>query len=83
MNQSVFVIDTPKDCLSCPMRFVIHEHGNKHYQQCRLNYSNGYCVESFFKDEDLRKGWKSPKCPLISEESFIHNSDIYKKEINT
>lgn len=79
MNKSVFVIDTPKDCLSCPMRFVIHE-PDKHYQQCRLDYQHGYKLESFFNDDDLKEGWISPKCPLISEESFMINSNIHKEE---
>ena len=67
MNKSVFIIDTPKDCLSCPLRYVIHETTPvyKHYQMCRLDYHNGYAVESLFKTEDLKKGWKSPKCPLV------------------
>ena len=39
--------------------------------------TDGYCTESFFKAEDLKPNWISPKCPLVSEEKFIENSDIY------
>ena len=34
---------------------------------------------SIFKDEDLKDDWISPKCPLISEEEFICNSQIYNE----
>lgn len=77
MNRSVFVIDTPKDCLHCKMRRVIYcEKSDKGYQNCGLNH-DGYKLESFFEEEDLREGWISPKCPLVSEEDFIYESDIY------
>ena len=79
MSKSVFVIDTPKDCLHCEMRFVIHDHvTDRCYQQCGFNH-DGYGLESFFKENDLKDGWKSPKCPLISEEEFICNSEIYEE----
>lgn len=77
MSKSVFVLDTPKACLHCKMRFVIHEHNTgKCYQQCGLNH-DGYKIESFFKEDDLKENWISPKCPLIDEEEFICNSEIY------
>ena len=63
--KSVFVMNTPKDCLHCEMRFVIHDSNNgKCYQQCGFNH-DGYGLESFFKTEDLKENWRSPKCPLI------------------
>ena len=79
MSKSVFVIDTPKDCLHCKMRFVVIEHNTgKYYQQCGLNH-DGYKLESFFKEDDLKEGWISPKCPLVDEEEFICNSEIYEE----
>lgn len=63
----VFKLDKePKDCLSCPMRQVIHEI-DRSYQQCK-SVHEGYKVEGMFKSSDLVRGWKSPKCPLIKEE---------------
>ena len=63
----VFKLDKePKDCLSCPMRQVIHD-VDRAYQQCKLVHE-GYKVEGMFKSSDLVRGWKSPKCPLIKEE---------------
>lgn len=77
MSKSVFVIDTPKDCLHCKMRTCLHIN-DKHYQLCGLQIPHyGYGTEAFFKDEDLKDNWISPKCPLISEEEFICNSQIY------
>ena len=71
MGRSVFVIDTPKDCLHCKMRRVIYcEKSDKGYQNCGLNH-DGYKLESFFKEEDLKPGWISPKCPLISKQDII------------
>ena len=62
----VFRLDKePKDCLSCPMRQVIHEI-DRSYQQCKLVHE-GYKVEGMFKSSDLVRGWKSPKCPLVSQ----------------
>ena len=59
----VFKLDKePKDCLSCPMRQVIHDI-DRSYQQCKLVHE-GYRVEGMFKSSDLVRGWKSPKCPL-------------------
>jgi hypothetical protein len=46
MSKSAFIIDTPKDCLSCEMRKVIHI-GTRWYQMCSLS-KDGYCSESFF-----------------------------------
>lgn len=69
MGRSVFVIDTPKDCLHCKMRDVIYDK-DRGYQQCGLNH-DGYKLESFFKEEDLKPGWISPKCPLISKQDII------------
>lgn len=77
MGKSLYVLETPKDCLHCKMRFVIHKDG-KCYQQCGLNH-DGYAIESFFKSEDLKDGWKTPKCPLIDEEEYICNSEIYEE----
>lgn len=77
MSKSIYVIDTPKDCLHCKMRHVIYA-DSEHYQQCGLN-TDGYKLESFFKEEDLKENWISPKCPLISEEEFIYNSEIYEE----
>lgn len=73
-SKSVFVMDTPKGCLHCKLRFVIHEE-SKSYQQCGLN-TDGYKLESFFRTVDLKEGWTSPKCPLILEEDFINNLGI-------
>ena len=62
----VFKLDKePKDCLSCPMRQVIHDI-DRSYQQCKLVHE-GYRVEGMFKSSDLVRGWKSPKCPLIQQ----------------
>lgn len=66
MSQSVFVMETPKDCLHCKMRHVIIEENGKIYQQCGCNH-DGYKLESFFKTADLKEGWISPKCPLVSK----------------
>lgn len=60
----MFVMETPTDCLHCQMRMVIHIGDNKHYQVCRLDYSHGYALEAFFKDEDLKDGFISEHCPL-------------------
>ena len=77
MSKSVFVIDTPKDCLHCKMRTCLHIN-DKYFQLCGLQIPHyGYGTEAFFKDEDLKDNWISPKCPLISEEEFICNSQIY------
>lgn len=70
MSKSVFVIDTPKDCLHCEMRRVIYDSSTKkHYQQCGFNH-DGCGLESWFKENDLKNGWVSPKCPLVGEEEF-------------
>lgn len=70
MSKSVFVIDTPKDCLHCEMRRVIYDSSTKkYYQQCGFNH-DGYGLESWFKENDLKNGWVSPKCPLVGEEEF-------------
>lgn len=79
MRKSVFIINTPKDCLHCKMRTCLYI-SDKHYQLCGLQIPHyGYGTEAFFKDEDLKDNWISPKCPLINEEEFIYNSDIYNK----
>ena len=53
MSKSVFVIDTPKDCLHCKMRTCLHIN-DKHYQLCGLQIPHyGYGTEAFFKDDDL------------------------------
>lgn len=41
--------------------------------------TDGYCTESFFKIEDLKDGWISPKYPLVDEEEYICNSEIYEE----
>ena len=67
MSQSVFVMETPKDCLHCKMRSVIYGTGSdRGYQHCHFD-TNGYRLESFFKGEELKDGWISPKCPLVSK----------------
>lgn len=79
MSKSIYVIDTPKGCLHCKMRCCLHIN-DKHYQLCGLQIPHyGYGTEAYFKDEDLKENWISPKCPLISEEEFIYNSDIYEE----
>ena len=79
MSKSVFVIDKPKDCLHCKMRTCLHIRDN-HYQLCGFQIPHyGYGTEAFFKDEDLKDGWISPKCPLVDEEEFICNSEIYEE----
>lgn len=62
MSKAVLVIDMPKDCLHCKLRKVLHI-GRKAYQHCGLD-TNGYCLESFFKEDDLKDGFKSEHCPL-------------------
>ena len=77
MAKSLYVLETPKDCLHCKMRKVLHIR-DKYYQMCSL-CTDGYCTESFFKTKDLKDGWISPKCPLVDEEEYICNSEIYKE----
>lgn len=62
MSKAVLVMDMPKDCLHCRLRKVLHIDG-KYYQHCGLD-TNGYCLESFFKENDLKDGFKSGHCPL-------------------
>ena len=62
MSKCVLVMDMPKDCLHCKLRKVLHI-GEKAYQHCGLD-ANGYCLESFFKQDDLKDGFKSEHCPL-------------------
>lgn len=62
MAKAILVIDMPKDCLHCQLRKVIHIDG-KYYQHCGLD-TNGYCLETFFKENDLKDGFKSEHCPL-------------------
>lgn len=62
MSKAVLVMDMPKDCLHCKLRKVLHI-GGKAYQHCGLD-TNGYCLESFFKEDDLIDGFKSEHCPL-------------------
>lgn len=62
MSEAVLVMDMPKDCLHCKLRKVLHI-GGKAYQHCGLD-TNGYCLESFFKEDDLKDGFKSEHCPL-------------------
>lgn len=81
MKKMAFIMDAPTDCLHCQMRRVIHI-GDEHYQLCGLDYSHGYAVEAFFKDEDLKDGFISKDCPLVpyksSEEIIdtLYTSDI-------
>jgi hypothetical protein len=69
MSKSAFIIDTPKDCLSCEMRKVLHI-DNRYYQMCSL-CKDRYCLESFFTEDDLVEGFKSEKCPLIIMKPYI------------
>ena len=62
MSKAVLVMDMPKDCLHCKLRKVLHI-GGKAYQHCGLD-TNGYWLESFFKEDDLIDGFKSEHCPL-------------------
>ena len=62
MSKAILVMDMPKDCLHCGLRKVIHIN-EKYYQHCGLD-TNGYCLESFFKEDDLKDGFKSEHCPL-------------------
>jgi hypothetical protein len=62
MSKTILVMDMPKDCLHCQLRKVIHIDG-KYYQHCGLD-TNGYCLETFFKENDLKDGFKSEHCPL-------------------
>lgn len=62
MAKVVLVMDMPKDCLHCKLRMCIHNR-DKYYQHCGLD-TDGYCLESFFKSEDLKDGFRSEKCPL-------------------
>ena len=62
MSKCVLVMDMPKDCLHCKLRKVLHI-GGKAYQHCGLD-TNGYCLESFFKEDDLKDGFRSGHCPL-------------------
>lgn len=62
MSKAVLILDMPKDCLHCKLRKVLHING-KYYQHCGLD-TNGYCLESFFKENDLKEGFKSEHCPL-------------------
>ena len=62
MSKCVLVMDMPKDCLHCKLRKVLHIR-DKYYQHCGLD-TNGYCLESFFKEDDLKDGFKSEHCPL-------------------
>ena len=62
MSKAILVMDMPKDCLHCKLRKVLHI-GDKYYQHCGLD-TNGYCLESFFKEDDLKDGFKSEHCPL-------------------
>ena len=74
MSKAVLVMDMPKDCLHCKLRKVLHI-GRKAYQHCGLD-TNGYCLESFFKKDDLKDGFKSKHCPL-SELPKKKEADIY------
>lgn len=62
MAKAIFVMDMPEDCLHCKLRMCIENHG-KYYQHCGLD-TDGYCLESFFKSEDLKDGFISERCPL-------------------
>ena len=62
MAKAVLVMDMPKDCLHCKLRMCIENHG-KYYQHCGLD-TDGYCLESFFRSENLKDGFRSEHCPL-------------------
>ena len=79
MRKSVVVIDTPIDWLHCKRRTYLHIN-DKHFQLCGLQIPHyGYGTEAFVKDDNLKDDWISPKCPLISKEEFICNSQIYNE----
>ena len=62
MAKAVLVMDMPKDCLHCKLRMCIENRG-KYYQHCGLD-TDGYCLESFFRSENLKDGFRSEHCPL-------------------
>lgn len=74
MSKAVLVMDMPKDCLHCKLRKAIHIN-EKCYQHCGLD-TNGYCLESFFKEDDLKDGFKSEHCPLreLMEKKDLKNA---------
>ena len=67
----------PIDCLHCDYRKVIYVNdkdvNDKHYQMCSL-CTDGYKVESWFKDKDLVDGFKAKECPISCEfeDAFKH-----------
>ena len=73
MSKAILVMDMPKDCLHCKLRKVIHIN-ERHYQNCGLD-TNGYCLETFFKEDDLKDGFKSEHCPLreMAEKLLVYN----------
>lgn len=75
----VFVMDKPKSCLHCKMRNCLHIN-EKFYQNCRFD-TNGYALESFFREEDLSEDFVSEKCPLVSLEE--RDREIRNKVIDT
>lgn len=62
MAKAILVMDMPEDCLHCKLRMCIENHG-KYYQHCGLD-TDGYCLERFFKSENLKDGFRSEHCPL-------------------
>lgn len=62
MAKAILVMDMPEDCLHCKLRMCIENHG-KYYQHCGLD-TDGYCLETFFKSENLKDGFRSEHCPL-------------------
>ena len=75
MAKAILVMDMPKDCLHCELRMCIENHG-KYYQHCGLD-KDGYCLESFFKSEDLTDGFISERCPLKPMSEKREPSDCY------
>lgn len=62
MAKAILVMDMPEDCLHCKLRMCIENRG-KYYQHCGLD-TDGYCLETFFKSENLKDGFRSEHCPL-------------------
>lgn len=80
MGKAFLVMDMPKDCLHCKLRKVLHI-GGKAYQHCGLD-TNGYCLESFFTEDDLKDGFKSEHCPLRELPEKIGTEEALKMPRN-
>ena len=80
MGKAILVMDMPKDCLHCKLRMCIENHG-KYYQHCGLD-TDGYCLESFFRSENLKDGFRSEHCPLkpMLEKKTVKEAPYYGEE---